>query len=448
MRDALRQIVQTTEHIWECDDYKSTSKITITRPRGVFQIEIDKLFPATKQYMAKFWTLVMQDATNKDEVIPIMISYTEFMAENLKSVLQALKEEEDEAGAKSVSALIRQYDHNLKFMREREGAVMKNETAKKIENRETEVEKTATKAIKEETASAIPDKKPENISDTRQKVTDAIMEQMKNGVVPWHKPWYSVAMNLNSKKPYSMLNQLLLVKAGYYMTFNQIQAAGGRVKKGEHSSMVTFWKPLPIKGQDEDTDEEVVKKFIPYLRYYRVFHESQIEGIEFPTRNQNPTEKMPAAESVAFDYLQREGIRLVSDSVQAAYSQNADYIRIPKVADFDDTANYYATLFHEMIHSTLHKKRLNREAGKTFGDDPYAKEELVAEIGAAILCNHVGIDPTKYLDNSAAYIKGWSSRFKEDKNLIITASKQAEKAAEYILYGKAKEETETGAKAA
>lgn len=209
--------------------------------------------------------------------------------------------------------------------------------------------------------------------------------------------------------------------------------------------------------------EEGGEKMIKPLFY---LYETEDEGDECPGRRacfgmayrlsdfvslwQNARDKTQYEmdESVAFDYLQREGIRLVSDSVQAAYSQNADYIRIPKVADFDDTANYYATLFHEMIHSTLHKKRLNREAGKTFGDDPYAKEELVAEIGAAILCNHVGIDPTKYLDNSAAYIKGWSSRFKEDKNLIITASKQAEKAAEYILYGKAKEETETGAKAA
>lgn len=266
-------------------------------------------------------------------------------------------------------------------------------------------------------------------------VTDKILARMEKGEIPWTKPWFSYAQNYVTRKNYSFLNQLLLDKSGYFLSFKQITAKGGKVKKGSKAHMVTFYKMLKIKEQDATTGEETMKT-IPMLRYYNVFHQDDIEGIEFSKINSRGELKKP--QEIVTAYLNRENIPLKSFSVfgTAGYVPSEDSIEMPDITMFVSSEHYYASLFHEMIHSTLKKERCDREHGKKFGDDKYSKEELVAEIGSAILCSMVGIDSEKLINNTTAYLQNWLGHLKGDKSMLISAAGKAEKAVNYILTGK------------
>lgn len=262
-------------------------------------------------------------------------------------------------------------------------------------------------------------------------ITEKIIEKLENGVVPWRKPWISGgAVNWKTQKPYRGIN-IFLLDAGEYATFKQIQEAGGKIKKGEKSHIVVFWKWL--EKEDEESGE--VQK-IPYLRYYRVFEiNTQVEGLkskrEEMTFNHNHIEK---AEEIYKGYINSPDYTFYSG--QAVYYPIVDKINCPPIKDFPKVEEYYCTLFHEMVHSTGHKSRLARPGVTTqnvaFGDEIYSKEELVAEVGAAMLCSVAGIDNST-IDNSASYIQSWLRALKEDNRLIVTAAAQAQKAADYIL---------------
>jgi len=226
--------------------------------------------------------------------------------------------------------------------------------------------------------------------DLYQEVTNRIMEQLENGIIPWEKPWISAgsAVSHATGKPYSLLNQMLLGRPGEYVTFKQCQAEGGKVRKGEKSSMVVFWKW--IEQEDEETGE---KKEVPFLRYFNVFHIDQCEGLT------------------------------------AKHTQE-----LPGTANADQTAEYYSTAFHEMVHSTGHKTRLDRlEKTAFFGSEAYSKEELIAEIGAATLVSHAGLETSRSLRNSAAYVQNWLRVLQNDKRFIVSAAGKAEKAVNLIL---------------
>ena len=272
-----------------------------------------------------------------------------------------------------------------------------------------------------------------------EEITNRIIEQLENGVVPWHKPWTGVmsgAYNRISKKPYSLLNQMLLKHDGEYATFKQWSDIGGKIKKGEKSEIVVFWKIL--ETEEKNKDGKVEKKSIPLLRYIHVFHVSQIDGVEPKTIKlveHNPIEE---AEKIKSGYVERESIiidELVTD--RAFYSPVRDYIQVPCKEQYKDISEFYATLFHEMVHSTGHRDRLKRlDCGMqlaSFGSQDYSKEELVAEIGSAFLMNHAGIETPKTFKNSAAYIKSWLEVLKNDNKFIVSASSKAEKAMKYIL---------------
>lgn len=267
-------------------------------------------------------------------------------------------------------------------------------------------------------------------------VTDRIIAQMERGIIPWNKPWIACgcqAVSHVSGKPYSLLNQMMLGKAGEYLTFKQVQAEGGKVKKGEKSSMVVFWKW--IEHKDEETEE--VKK-IPFLRYFNVFHIDQCEGIEAKWAGEPLNEHASAdeaAEQIMADYLSRSGVKLTNESGDRAYYQpSTDCITLPLREQFAQTAEYYGTAFHEMVHSTGHESRLNRlEKLAFFGSESYSKEELVAEIGSAALVNHVGLETSDSFKNSAAYVQNWLKALQNDKKLIVSASSKAEKAVGLIL---------------
>ena len=273
--------------------------------------------------------------------------------------------------------------------------------------------------------------------DLYQEVTNRIMEQLENGIIPWEKPWISAgnAVSHATGKPYSLLNQMLLGRPGEYVTFNQCQQEGGKVRKGEKSSMVVFWKWI----EEKDPDTEEVKQ-IPFLRYFSVFHVDQCEGISPRFRTSealpvDPAEANDAAEDIIADYLHRSGEHLVSrESSEAFYQPATDTVVLPMRKQFADTAEYYSTAFHEMVHSTGHKTRLDRlEKTAFFGSEAYSKEELIAEIGAATLVNAAGLETSSSFRNSAAYIQNWLKVLRDDKRFIVSASGKAEKAVALIL---------------
>jgi antirestriction protein len=272
-------------------------------------------------------------------------------------------------------------------------------------------------------------------------VTNRIIEQLENNIIPWQKPWTGIksgAYNRVSKKSYSLLNQMLLKNQGEYATFQQWQNLGGHVRKGEKSEIVVFWKVIPVEETQED-GTKIVKQ-IPLLKYINVFHISQVEGVEPLQKNElHDIEPIEKAESILTDYWTREHITIEhTASDRAYYSPSMDLIHLPLFEQFKDSNEYYSTAFHESIHSTMKESRCNRAEERkdkfvAFGSDEYSKEELVAELGSASLMNIIGIETRKSFRNSSAYIQSWLNVLKNDVKFIVSASSKAEKAVKYIL---------------
>ena len=285
-----------------------------------------------------------------------------------------------------------------------------------------------------------------------QMVTDRIVAQMQEGIIPWQKPWTvsgsaeDVAISYVSRRPYSFVNQMLLGRPGEWLTWKQIGELGGKLKKGSKAGIVVFYKQLVIKDptrkvKDEDGNEVDATKRIPLLKYYNVFHLSDVEGIESKCGKIEPKEHEPLteAEEVITAYVDREeGLTFVCDqeSNQAYYSPSEDKVVVPRIGQYEVVEEYYSTAFHELTHSTLKESRCNRvseNAHAFFGNADYSREELVAEMGSAMLCNRIGIEATKAFRNSVAYIQGWLKELKNDNHMIVWAASRAEKAAKYIL---------------
>lgn len=270
-------------------------------------------------------------------------------------------------------------------------------------------------------------------------VTERIIEQLESGVIPWQKPWTGSkngAYNRVSMKPYSILNQMLLQHSGEYATFKQWTEAGGHIKNGAKSEIVSFWKIQLIEEEEEDGTK--VKKQIPMLRYYHVFHISQVDGVEPKEKIElQELEPIEEAERVKREYMDREHLKIYEKITDKAfYTPTFDYIEIPCKEQYKNVEEFYSTLFHEMIHSTGYYKRLNRlESGASagFGSETYSKEELTAEIGSAMILNRLGIETEKTFNNSTAYIQNWLQVLKNDNKFIISASSKSEKAVKYIF---------------
>lgn len=272
-------------------------------------------------------------------------------------------------------------------------------------------------------------------------VTDRIIEQLENGVIPWEKPWTGVrsgAFNRVSKKSYSLLNQMLLKYEGEYATFKQWTELGGHIRKGEKSEIIVFWKVLPVEEVQEDGTKLI--KQIPLLKYINVFHISQVEGVEPLQKEElNDIEPIEKAENILKDYWIREHITVEHvKGDKAFYSPMRDLIQLPLFEQFKDANEYYSTAFHESVHSTMKESRCNRAEERkdklvAFGSEDYSKEELVAELGSANLMNIIGIETRKSFRNSSAYIQSWLRVLKNDVKFIVSASSKAEKAVNYIL---------------
>lgn len=279
-------------------------------------------------------------------------------------------------------------------------------------------------------------------------VTNRIIEKMESGIIPWHRPWGGVkgktdgmAINYVTRRAYSILNQYLLDEPGEFLTFKQIKELGGKINKGEKARFVVFYTRVEYKIKNEKTGEEELASY-PLLRYYNVWHISQVTGIE--TKNGREKEaEAPAmdvnADSVIFAYLMREtSLKFCNNkpSDRAYYSPSLDAVVVPMPEQYKQLAEYYSTTFHELTHSTMTESRCNRadvKRGVFFGSETFSREELVAEMGSAMLCSATGVDTEKSITNSAGYIQSWLKALKNDPKMIVWAAGKAEKAARYIL---------------
>ena len=277
--------------------------------------------------------------------------------------------------------------------------------------------------------------------DIYEVVTRKIIDLLESGVVPWQIPWRTASgmpRNLMSLRAYNGINFWLLLcrkdSVPFYMTFEQVKSLGGTIRKGEKSTMIVFWKLL--KSENENQSEE--EKVVPLLRYYSVFNISQTEGIDekrIPKTDAfdhdfNPVE---VAESIINNWVDRP--KIVKSGNSAFYDPRLDIVCVPNPRTFFNDHQYYSTLFHEVVHSTGHSKRLGRHAkikDHNFSSKDYSQEELVAEMGAAYLCGLTDIQQ-QTIENNAAYIKSWIKTFKDDSKVLIMAAAQAQKAVDYML---------------
>lgn len=287
-------------------------------------------------------------------------------------------------------------------------------------------------------------------TDVFQEVTDRIIAKLEEGKIPWEKPWQSTAgarpSNFKSGKAYKGINVLLLAMTGrtspFWLTFKQAQEMGGMVRKGETGTKIVFWKISKYEKEDKTTGEKE-EKTAAFCKFYSVFNADQIDGIDFP----KPADVVPnldnepltAAELIVNGFADRPTINKGFEA--ACYVPSSDRVEMPHMDRFKTSEEYYCVLFHELTHSTGHQSRCNRDLRNSFGSDQYAREELVAELGATYLCAESGLD--RPIDNSVAYIQSWIKRFRNDKKLICTAAGKAEKAVDHILGTEAKIDTVT-----
>ncbi len=293
--------------------------------------------------------------------------------------------------------------------------------------------------------------------DIYQAVTDRILDMLDKGTVPWRHPIKQNSApgggigggfpkNLQSGNAYRGINVFLLAitswmkgyESAHWLTYKQAQQHGTQVRYGEKASLVVFWKQHTLK--DRETGED---KMVPVIRHYNVFNTEQCKGIDppdvvTPDDDAEPFIPIERAERIVAGYSEAGGPTIEQGGGRAFYRPAEDLVKIPTPERFtgdNPRENYYATLFHELTHSTGHKTRLDRGLGtklSVFGSTDYSREELVAEMGAAFLAAAAGISPPT-IEQSAAYIDGWRKQLKGDKKLIIQAAGAGQRAADHIL---------------
>lgn len=282
--------------------------------------------------------------------------------------------------------------------------------------------------------------------DIYTRVTDRIISDLEKGVRAWSKPWDAehttgrITRPLrHNGLPYSGVNILMLwasaMDNGFdspiWMTYRQAAELNAFVRKGEKGSLVVYANKLTKTEQDDEGNE--IEQNIPYLKGYTVFNVEQIESLPEhyytkPAPKFNSIERIENAEN----FFAATGANIRYRGIRAFYSQDGDYIQTPPIEAFRDAESFYATLAHETTHWTKHPARLERDLGrKKWGDEGYAREELVAEIGAAFLCADLEITP-EVREDHAAYIESWLQVLKNDKRAIFQAAAHAQKAVDYL----------------
>jgi antirestriction protein ArdC len=278
--------------------------------------------------------------------------------------------------------------------------------------------------------------------DVYKMINNQIIKKLESGTIPWKPTWNSgkvcVPKNLISKRNYSGINFWLLFSLNFqqslFLTYNQLSSLGGKLKKEYTSIPVVFWKL--IKRFDKKTDELIE---IPFLRYYLVFNISDVIGI--------PEKLIPDNNAFIRDFNEIEAAEKLINSIsdlpkivngkrKACYDCGNDIVYLPDAKHFFSDADYYRALFHELIHSTGHKKRLNRfDSPEDFDtkSKSYSFEELVADLGSSYLLAICNIHE-RIIDNNASYINEWLSKFKNDHKFFFKASTVAQKAVNYLIH--------------
>ena len=270
-------------------------------------------------------------------------------------------------------------------------------------------------------------------------VTQKIINKLNQGVIPWKKPWIGLR-NYATKREYHGINLLLLSmerhQSSEFVTFRQVRGLKESVNKGSRADMVIFFRRYEVEARDKEGNLELdektgePKKELRFaLRYYNVFN---LDQTTIPLPDYGNGKRLKKCEDILKDMPNPPVIK--EGGSGAAYNPRLDILKIPSKKEFKDIEKYYSSKFHELVHATGHKTRLNRKdfKGNGFSSEKYSKEELVAEIGASFLCALCGIE-NKTINNSAAYIQGWLKRLNNDSTLIISASAQAQKAVDCIL---------------
>ena len=291
--------------------------------------------------------------------------------------------------------------------------------------------------------------------DVYTRVTDRIISDLERGIRTWLKPWNAghtagkITRPLRHNGiPYQGMNILLLwgeaLEKGYsapiWITFKQAQELGGHVRKGEKGSLVVYANKV-TRTETDDKGEEVERQ-IPFMKGYSVFNVEQIEGLPAHYYGK-PENALPLAERLdhAERFIANTGITVQHGGNSAYYAPGRDLVQMPPFEAFKDRESYYNTILHEMIHATSHKSRLDRSFNaKRFGDNGYAREELVAELGAAFLSADLGITP-EVREDHAAYLAHWLKALKEDSRAIFSAAAHAQRAADFLQALQGKEAT-------
>lgn len=278
--------------------------------------------------------------------------------------------------------------------------------------------------------------------DLYQDVTDRILAALEAGTKPWECDWIRTGLPRRvTGEQYRGINILLLAltqgECGYrsdtWMTFNQAKAFGAAVRKGERGTPIVFFKRLERTEQDPETGEDR-EIGIPMIRGYTVFNVDQIDGLPDRFYAAGPGELEPKLR----DELAEASIRSCGASIaedggdRAYYRPSTDSIHLPAFDRFKSAGGFLATMAHECVHWTGAPHRLDRTKGKAFGDVDYAFEELVAEIGAAMVCARLQI-AGEHFDNHAAYVGSWLKVLRNDKRAIFRAASLAQAAADMVL---------------
>ncbi|MGA7806064.1 ArdC family protein [Bradyrhizobium sp.] len=284
-------------------------------------------------------------------------------------------------------------------------------------------------------------------TDVYQKITNQIVAALEQGVRPWHQPWEAEHSAGRITRPlrangvaYQGINVLMLWSAalekGYaapiWMTFKQALELKAHVRKGEQGSLVVYADKIIRTETDAKTGEES-EHAIPFMKGYTVFNVEQIEGLPEhyygkPQAQPEPVQRIERAES----FLDATGANIVHGGSRACYVISTDKIHMPYIDFFRDAESYYAVRVHETVHWTRHESRLNRDFGrKRFGDEGYAMEELVAELGSAFLCADLALTP-EVREDHASYIASWIKVLKNDRRAIFTAASHAQRAADFL----------------
>jgi len=282
--------------------------------------------------------------------------------------------------------------------------------------------------------------------DVYTRITDKIIADLENGIRTWMKPWNAgntagrITRPLrHNGQPYSGINILMLwasaIEQGFssptWMTFKQALELDACVRKGEKGSLVVYANSI-TKTEANDAGEDV-ERDIHFMKGYTVFNVDQIDGLPEQYRVKpepvlNPVTRIAHADE--FFARTRAEIRTRGD--RAFYSATGDYIQLPVIDAFRDAESYYATLAHEAAHWTKHPSRLAREFGrKSWGDEGYAQEELVAELASSFLCADLELTP-EIREDHAGYIASWLTVLKNDKRFIFQAAAHAQRAAAYL----------------